>query len=935
FPNSTTNGTKSWVYGNASLYTSGASGNYVYSDSPGNSNKYKKDSYILATSPVISTVGHSNITFQFDVWYNTGNQENDGVQVQYSFNGSTWSNLGDPNDSNWYNDWYIVVPNSIGPGWSNTSGGWVTKSINLSTENSSFNNNSYVQFRVVFASTDYSSPPNNSGAAFDNILITKPAPTYCTPTNINTGYSGWNLYISNVIFGTFNNPTTGTMGTFNNFTSLTSLNAVPGGTLSGQVSLAVNGWNSSNIYDLNIWVDFNQDYDFDDADEHIIIKVNDYAGASVINVPINFPVPSSAIFGNTRMRISVSSGTVTSCDYDWQTGEVEDYTVNIANCTTNIWTGAISADWNNAANWSCGGVPTITTNVLIPASAINYPEIYSSDAAGLANNIELETGTSLIVYDNYIQIAGNLLLNGFIDLDGEGQLIQNTGSTLDNASTGYIERDQQGQGNKFRYNQWSSPVIKTGSSNGASFSISDVLRDGTIPSSPGPITYTSGYNGSKSPTFTLSTYWMYKFANSPDGSYASWFPIGSTGSLNPGEGYTMKGAGNPGDDEQNYVFVGKPNNGTITLTVGGNNDYLVGNPYPSALDADQFLDDNTPSGTGSSITGTLYFWEHYGGNSHNLKDYQAGFGSYTKAGGVPATAGALPEVSAFGTPVKTPEQYIAIAQGFFVVGDADGGTIEFNNGQRVFETEASGNSIFMKGEASKTTSSTKTTADVRPKFRIGFEGASITHRQILFTVDENTSDAVDWGYEAEIYEMFDDDMFWTINDKKYVIQASNNVDEDKEIPLGIKSSGEQISIKVDALENVDESTELYIKDNVTGLINDIKNDSFDITLEKGEYLNRFSLVFKPQNTLGVEEEILESGITVFMNNITSELQITNNSDVNIEWVNVYNQLGQIVKYYKNSSKETKLDIPINANSGVYFVAIKTQNGTLSKKIIIK
>uniref|UniRef100_UPI00356A31AA T9SS type A sorting domain-containing protein n=1 Tax=Lutibacter sp. TaxID=1925666 RepID=UPI00356A31AA len=541
----------------------------------------------------------------------------------------------------------------------------------------------------------------------------------------------------------------------------------------------------------------------------------------------------------------------------------------------------------------------------------------------------------LIVYDNYIQIAGNLLLNGFIDLDGEGQLIQNTGSTLDNASTGYIEIDQQGIGNRYRYNQWSSPVIPTGAVNGSPYSIGAVLNDGTVASSPGPILYTSGYDGSTGP-LTLSTYWMYKFTNSPDGSYASWFPIGSTGSLNPGEGYTMKGAGDPGAGDQNYVFIGKPNNGTITLTVGGNNDYLVGNPYPSAIDGFQFLIDNGPAGTGSiGGGGAIYFWEHYGGNSHNLKDYQAGYATLNNSGGVPATAGALPEVSPFGTPVKTPEQYIAIAQGFFVVADADGGTIEFNNGQRVFETESSGNSIFMKGEASKTASSSKTTADVRPKFRIGFEGASITHRQILFTVDENTSDAVDWGYEAEIYEMFDDDMFWTINDKKYVIQASNNVNVDKEIPLGIKSSGEQISIKVDALENVDESTELYIKDNVTGLTHTIKNQSFDITLAKGEYLNRFSLVFKPQNTLGVEEEILESGITVFMNNATSELQIKNTTTSEIESVILYNSLGQSFGFWRNMfSNETTL-LPIKAASGLYFVQINTTTGKIGKKVIVE
>ena len=56
----------------------------------------------------------------------------------------------------------------------------------------------------------------------------------------------------------------------------------------------------------------------------------------------------------------------------------------------------------------------------------------------------------------------------------------------------------------------------------------------------------------------------------------------------------MKGTTGTGSvtAEQNYVFVGKPNNGTIQLNISLNQSYLVGNPYPSALDADEFIKDN-------------------------------------------------------------------------------------------------------------------------------------------------------------------------------------------------------------------------------------------------------------------------------------------------------------------------------------------------------
>jgi hypothetical protein len=40
-------------------------------------------------------------------------------------------------------------------------------------------------------------------------------------------------------------------------------------------------------------------------------------------------------------------------------------------------------------------------------------------------------------------------------------------------------------------------------------------------------------------------------------------------------------------DLQNYVFAGKPNNGDISLNISPNQIYFVGNPYPSAMDADE------------------------------------------------------------------------------------------------------------------------------------------------------------------------------------------------------------------------------------------------------------------------------------------------------------------------------------------------------------
>jgi hypothetical protein len=232
------------------------------------------------------------------------------------------------------------------------------------------------------------------------------------------------------------------------------------------------------------------------------------------------------------------------------------------------------------------------------------------------------------------------------------------------------------------------------------------------------------------------------------------------------------------------------------------------------------------------------------------------------------------------------------------------------------------------------TSEASTNNDLRPKIRIGFDAPKISHRQVLLTLDNNTTDAVDWGYDAEMYEVFDDDMYWVLNDKKYVIQATNNFDSDKEIPLGIRTlEGGIVSIKIDELENAEDYTNLYIKDNLTGETHDITNQDFSINLEAGEYQNRFFLVFQPSLSI-IEEEPLLDGIQIYMNNSISKLQLNGIVDDEILNVSLFNYLGQQVKTWSINPDAQSISLPIQLSSGVYIVIVKSTIGKVNKKIII-
>lgn len=87
-----------------------------------------------------------------------------------------------------------------------------------------------------------------------------------------------------------------------------------------------------------VWIDFNQDGDFEDEGEQVYntIFYNEINGT--------IPIPATAEIGETRMRIAMSyNGYASSCG-EVAEGEVEDYSVQISVCNNAIDGGMIGAD---------------------------------------------------------------------------------------------------------------------------------------------------------------------------------------------------------------------------------------------------------------------------------------------------------------------------------------------------------------------------------------------------------------------------------------------------------------------------------------------------------------------------------------------------------------------------------------------------------------
>ncbi|HSD14856.1 MAG TPA: GEVED domain-containing protein [Flavobacterium sp.] len=99
------------------------------------------------------------------------------------------------------------------------------------------------------------------------------------------------------------------------------------------VNFSIATFNGTNTYGINIWVDWNDDLDFNDAGEKVYAS-----GAYVTSATGTITVPGTAPIGNHRMRVVANylSTDPTSCGVI-SSGETEDYTFRViasTACTT-------------------------------------------------------------------------------------------------------------------------------------------------------------------------------------------------------------------------------------------------------------------------------------------------------------------------------------------------------------------------------------------------------------------------------------------------------------------------------------------------------------------------------------------------------------------------------------------------------------------------
>ncbi|WP_373708493.1 M4 family metallopeptidase [Kaistella sp.] len=162
-----------------------------------------------------------------------------------------------------------------------------------------------------------------NASASSNVLsvttgtTTTPPVSYCA----SKGNSTSDEKISKVVFGTINNISTGTAG-YENFTAqIANVNKGTAYTIT-----ITPKWTSTTYNEgYAVFIDYNQDGDFSDSGETVFTK----AASKTNPVSGSITIRSTALTGNTRMRVAMKyNGIPTACE-TFSYGQVEDYTLNI------------------------------------------------------------------------------------------------------------------------------------------------------------------------------------------------------------------------------------------------------------------------------------------------------------------------------------------------------------------------------------------------------------------------------------------------------------------------------------------------------------------------------------------------------------------------------------------------------------------------------
>ena len=657
--------------------------------------------------------------------------------------------------------------------------------------------------------------------------------------------------------------------------------------------------------------------------------------ASTLVVNLNLPAPTASV--TLQPTCAVNTGTITitapatgtgmsysinGVDYSNTTGiftliPIGSYNVTArypSGCVSNVavtlmQSSVVTRIWDDGA-WDV--VPTIENKVIFATS-------YNKDESVEACSCEVESGADVTFKTGrYLKIRNELKVNpaGSLTFENNASLVQiSDDPSIVIKSSGEISYKRYTKPVKrYDFTYWSSPV--------------------------------EGQTLKKlSPNTLGDKYYSYI----PDSGWKIWY--NGAKEMIHGEGYIIRAPQTfsitAAAIDDTPVFIGKPNNGVITLlSLAGNKAYLLGNPYPSAIDADEFLKVNSDLNVAENLRvleGTLYFWTHnsppssavgtFPGNDTAKYNYTTNdYATYNRTGGV-GTRAAINDDDLndpddnFNDTVPTGE--IAAGQGFFAPTKATGNVV-FNNSMRLLSDAVMDNSQFFKlGTTSKSTSGVE-----KNRVWLNFSNAEGAFKQTLIGYITGATNEYEGSFDGVSYDGNQYVDFYSVNQGANLsIQGRALPFQEKDsVALGYKSAIKgDFKISIDHADGTLTTQKVFLEDKVTQVLHDLKV-AYSFTTEKGVFNDRFVLRYVDKNALIIDAvDVPVEGVLV--STTDKNIKITTTGAV-INEVYIYNFSGGLV--YSDTVVNTTATSISNllVDYGGLIVQVVLENGKKAVKKII-
>ncbi|PRZ26117.1 hypothetical protein [Flavobacterium granuli] len=586
-------------------------------------------------------------------------------------------------------------------------------------------------------------------------------------------------------------------------------------------------------------------------------------------------IKSALTAGNYKILIKNSAGCVST----------------VADC---VIKASVESKWNG--NSWFPNVPTASDKIVFEG---NYSE--NQDLVGCS--CEVKSGAVVIPNGRTLTLTNGLTVSGgSLTFDNNSSLVQiadnaiNMGNIIYRRNTAPVKR--------YDFTYWSSPVA------------GQALHD-------------------LSPNTLYDKYYSFN----PDKGWV--IHVNGNVIMDAAIGYSVRAPQNfsitVASIDSNPKFIGVPNNGIINVSVEGDKSYLIGNPYPSAIDADEFLIYNS-----AALEGTLYFWTHnsppssaVAGNgtyNYTVNDYA----SYNLTGGIKTAISAQTD-SDINDPnnnnnLNLPTGKIAAGQAFFASSSISGGLVSFNNSMRIpGGPSGNDNAQFFRFKTTSKSANTKTIEKNRIWLNLANQQGAFKQTLIGYISGAtNTNEGFFDGISYDGNQFVD---FYSINENLNLSIQGRALpfQENDTIRLGYKTSVKgDFQISIDRTDGQLASRDIFLEDKLIGIFHDLKKEAYSFTTEKGVFNDRFVLRYNNKNILKVASGV-DDRVSVLVQDKVLKI---NSRDGFIDKIVIYDVGGSRV-FYKGDVNDTGLTVS-NVVSGeqVLIVNVVLQNGTtVSKKII--